>query len=195
MNLNDSNNLALTAYRLRQLMSENVIASLFTDSENPDDFIAGYVRRVSPLEAVVESISPYGLHDGCYIMRNACVNEAVCDIVYAERLELLMKLNPSPPFGMPMPGEDVDYLRFSLDWAKENQRVVTVWTHTDSYIGFVERADDLRATIGVLDFMGRDPVPMQILMKDIELISLGSEEERMYETLFRYFSQEPGSAR
>ena len=188
MNLNDSNNLALTAYRLRQLMGDNAIASLFTDDENPDDFIAGYVRRVNPIEAVVESISPYGQHDGFYIVRSSCINEVICDIVYAERLELLMQLKPSPPFEMPLPGENEDYMRFSLEWARENARVVTVWTHTDSYVGFVEHADDLRATIGVLDFMGRDPVPMQILMKDIELISLGSEEERMYETLYAHFT-------
>ncbi len=188
MNLNDSNNLALTAYRLRQLMRDNAIASLFTDDENPDDFITGYVRRVNPIEAVVESISPYGQHAGFYIVRSSCINEVICDIVYAERLELLMQLKPSPPFEMPLPGENEDYMRFSLEWARENARVVTVWTHTDSYVGFVEHADDLRATIGVLDFMGRDPVSMQILMKDIELISLGSEEERMYETLYAHFT-------
>lgn len=189
----DRNQLGLTAYQLRALMNEGVIASIFTDDENPDDFIAGYIRMVSTRETMVESVSPYGLHDGWYVIRNTCINELAYDALYSDRLELLMKLNPSPKLIMGMPDSEEDYTRHALTWAKEHGRVVTVWTHSDSLIGFVSSADDLRVTIDVLDFMGRNPVPATVNTRDIELLSVGSEEERMYESLNSYMSVEDGS--
>ncbi len=172
-------------YQLRALMNDRVIASVFSDPENPDDFIAGYLRAVNSRQTVIEAVSPYGKFDGFFAIKNACVNEALYDSVYAERLELLLRLNNAQPGIMPMPEGEEDYMRHMLVWAKEHSRVVTVWTREDAFTGFVEIVDDLRLTVGVLDFMGKNPVPMQFALRDLELMSVGAEEERMYEQLAR----------
>lgn len=170
-------------YQLRALMNDRVIASVFSDPENPDDFIAGYLRTVNSKQCIIEAVTPYGRYDGFFVVKNACVNEALHDAVYAERLEILLRLNRSEPGVLPMPGPEDDYMRHVLHWAKEHHRVVTVWTRDDAFTGFVDVVDDLRLTIGLLDFMGKNPMPMQFAMRDLELMSVGAEEERMYEQL------------
>ena len=170
-------------YQLKMLMNERAITSVFSDPENPDDFIAGYVHMVSAKQCILESVTPYGHYDGFFVMRNNCINEVLHDPVYAERLEIMLKLNRSQPGILPMPEPEEDYMHHVLLWAKEHHRVVTVWTRDDAYTGFVELADDLRLTVGVLDFMGKNPMPVQLALRDIELTSVGAEEERMYEQL------------
>lgn len=170
-------------YQLRALMNDRVLASVFSDPENPDDFIAGYLRMVSAKQCIIEAVTPYGRYDGFFVVKNACVNEALHDAVYAQRLEILLRLNRSEPGVLPLPEQDDDYMRHVLVWAKEHHRVVTVWTRDDAYTGFVEMADDLRLTVGVLDFMGKNPMPVQFALRDLELLSVGAEEERMYEQL------------
>lgn len=170
-------------YQLRAIMNEGVIASVFSDPENPDDFIAGYLRMVNARQTIIEAVSPYGRFDGFFAIKNSCINEALYDAVYAQRLEILLRINNAQPGVLPMPEPEDDYMRHMLVWAKEHQRVVTVWTHEDAYTGVVEMVDDLRLTVGVLDFMGKNPVPVQFALRDLELMSVGSEEERMYEQL------------
>ena len=170
-------------YQLKALMNDRAITSVFSDPENPDDFIAGYVHMVSAKQCILESVTPYGRYDGFFVMRNNCINEVLHDPVYAERLEIMLKLNRSQPGVLPMPEPEEDYMRHVLVWAKEHHRVVTVWTRDEAYTGFVEIADDLRLTVGVLDFMGKNPMPVQLALRDIELMSVGAEEERMYEQL------------
>ena len=176
-------NAGYIGYQLRAMMNNNVISSLFSDPENPDDFIAGYLRRVNARQTLVEAVSPYGRFDGWFVLKNSCINEALYDAVYAERLEILLKLNNAQPDSMPLPEQEEDYMRFVLSWAKEHKRVVTVWTHEDAFTGFVDEVDDLRLTVGVLDFMGKNPMPVQFALRDLELMSVGSEEEHMFEQL------------
>lgn len=176
-------NAGYIGYQLRALMNDRVIASVFSDPENPDDFIAGYLRAVNARQSIIETISPYGQYDGYFAIRNSCVNEALYDAVYAQRLEILLRINNAKPDVLPLPEDEEDYMRYMLEWAQEHRRVVTVWTHEDAYTGMVEMVDDLRLTVGVLDFMGKNPLPVQFALRDLELMSVGSEEERMYEQL------------
>lgn len=176
-------NAGYIGYQLRALMNDRAISSLFSDPENPDDFIAGYLRMVNAKQCIVEAVTPYGRYDGFFVLKNACINEALHDAVYAERLEILLRLNRSQPGVLPMPEQEDDYMRHVLQWAKEHARVVTVWTKDDAYTGFVQLVDDLRLTVGVLDFMGKNPLPVQFALRDLELLSVGAEEERMYEQL------------
>lgn len=172
-----------TVYQLREYSREKVITSLFTDPENPDDFIAGYVRVAGDRQCLVESVSPYGWFDGWYAVRNSCVNEVAYDALYAQRLELLLKMNRAVNCILPEPAPDDDIILHTLTWAQEHSRVVTVWTHTEAFTGFVEQADDLYVTIGVLDFLGKNPMPARLSLRNIELMSVGAEEERMFEQL------------
>lgn len=188
----NTGNTGYIVYQLKALMHEGVVSSLFTDPENPDDFIAGYLRMVNSRQSIVQALSPYGQYDGWFALRNSCVNEALYDAVYADRLETLLKLNHASDVVMPMPGQEDDYMRHMLSWAMEHHRVVTVWTREDAFTGFVTELDDLRLTIGVLDFMGQNPLATQFALRDLELMSSGSEEERMYEKLNEHFEKEEG---
>ena len=57
-------NAGYIGYQLRAMMNDRVISSLFSDPENPDDFIAGYLRMVNTRQTLVEAVSPYGRYDG-----------------------------------------------------------------------------------------------------------------------------------
>lgn len=178
-------------YQLRELKKDNLIGSVFTDPNNPDDFIAGYVRMVNARTALVASITPYGKFDGFFGIRVACVLEVQYDNVYAERLELLMRLMneviPSPPIR-----EDEDALVYLMTDAMKNGRVITLWTASETYVGFVSQVNDLYLTLSPVDFMGQQCAEMTFRLNDIEMVSAGSEEERMYELLDHYYAEQGG---
>lgn len=179
-------NQGYTAYQLRELMKQNAIASVFTDPHNPDDFIAGYVRAINQKCALIQSIGPYGRFDGWFALRLHCVLEVQMDQLYAERLERLIEINGQrcPP----LPDDELDWAEgdsvpLMLQHARRHARVVTVWTASESYTGFVGSLNDLHVTLTLLDFMGGACGEMPIGLHEIELLSFDSEEELMYEKL------------
>lgn len=187
-------NTGYVAYQLRELSASKGIASIFADVDNPDDFIAGYVRGVNAKSALVESVTPYGRYDGWFAMRLSCVVEVMHDVIYADRLTLLLDIHEQKPSGLFMQSEE-DYVVMLLKHAKAHKRVVTVWTESDSYCGFVSALNDLHAVIESLDFMGGQFGHFYVKVLDIELLSLGSEEERMNEALSLHYQQTEGGNR
>ena len=174
------------SYQLREMMKQSAIPSVFTDPQNPDDFIAGYVRAIGPKTCLIESIGPYGRYEGWFAMRLSCVIEVMQDEQYAQRLLRLMELNGEQERGLPDDKQnwtDGDCMALLLSYAMENQRVVTCWTADEAFTGLVDQLDDLYATMVLLDFMGRSCAEQKIKLVDVELASLGSEEEMMYEKL------------
>lgn len=182
-------------YQLRALLSEGALVHVFTDPENPDDFIAGYLRAVSQRHILLETVTPYGRMDGFFVIRTSCILEVGHDALYAQRLSLLLDLQGQTPDPLPpAQPEDSDLLRSACAFAQDHSRVITVWTHEESFSGYVQGVDDLRLTLGVVDFLGQNPLPESLALRDIELCSLGGEEERMYE-LLRKASPAPGPRR
>lgn len=178
-------------YQLKELMRDDVIGSIFTDPNNPDDFIAGFVEQVGARSALVASVTPYGKMDGYFGVRLAAVLEVQYDSVYAERLDLLMKMDGQKRARMEI-GEDEDALVFLLTYSAREGRAVTVWTATESYAGFTTKANDLFVEIEPVDFMGRRCPEMTFRLTDIEMASVGSEEELMYERLDDYHHEKRG---
>lgn len=188
-------NTGYVAYQLRELCAGQMIVSVFADVDNPDDFIAGYVRGVNARSALIESVTPYGRYDGWFALRLSCVVEVMHDTVYADRLALLLEIHEQRPSDV-FEACDEDYVVMLLRYAKAHNRVVTVWTASDSYCGFVSALNDLHAVIESLDFMGGRFGHFYVKVVDIELLSLGSEEERMNEALSQYYqrleAEDPG---
>ncbi len=179
-------NIGYIAYQLRELMKQNAIASAFTDPHNPDDFIAGYVRAVNGRTVLIQSVGPFGRYDGWFAIRLTCVIEVQLDAAYAERLERLLKIHGQSEKQMPDEAQDwaeADHIGAILRHAQANDRVVTVWTRDEAYTGFVQQVDDLRVSMDLLDFMGQRCATQALALMDLELCSLDSEEERMYELL------------
>lgn len=174
-------------YQLRELMKSGDIASVFTDPENPDDFIAGYVRAISARSALIESIGPFGYFDGWFALKLGCVLDVQFDAAYAERLNRLLKINAQQPQSLDMPDEahqaDCDYIALLMRCAMAQRRAVTVWTASDAYTGFVGDVNDLHMSLIPLGFLGERFDAMPLRLTDVELSSMGSEEERMYEKL------------
>ncbi len=174
------------AYQLREMMKQQLIPSVFTDPQNPDDFIAGHVRAVGAKTCVIESIGPFGRYDGWFAIRLFCVIEVMLDAQYAERLERMLSINGEQACVLPdasLDWADGDGIALLMQHALQRDRVVTCWTAEEAHTGYVEQLDDLYATLMLLDFMGQSCGTQKIKLLDVELASLGSEEELMYEKL------------
>ncbi len=179
------------SYQLKELMKDHAVASVFTDPNNPDDFIAGYVCFVGARTALVSSITPYGRADGFFAIRLTAVLEVQFDSLYAERLELLLKLNGEEPQELTVAGED-DAIVKLLGWSGARGRAVTLWTASETYAGFATEVNDLYMTLAPVDFMGGRLPEMTFRLTDIEMVSAGSEEETMYERLDDYHHEKRG---
>lgn len=170
------------AYQLRNLMNEGLIASIFTDPNNPDDFIAGYVLAVNQRTTLVHSLTPFGKPDGFFAIRLNAILEIQHDSAYAERLSLLLRLT-GQNHPLPQVRDEDDGLVYLLGMASRQGKAVTLWTASESYSGFVTQVNDLFLQMEPVDFLGRRCAPMSFRVADIEMVSLGSEEERMFELL------------
>ncbi|MDO4547059.1 MAG: hypothetical protein Q4D04_03075 [Clostridia bacterium] len=175
-------------YQLKELMRENLIALIYTDPDNPDDFIAGYIRNVNARTLLLASITPFGQPDGFYAIRISTVLDVLYDNVYAERLALLMELSGTSARNMSI-REDQDALEALLSMCAENGRAVTVWTATECYSGYVAHVNDLFLELEPVDFMGRRCIAMTFRLIDLDMVSVFSDEEVMYERLDRYHNQ------
>ena len=52
-----TNQAGLNGYQLRCIMARGDIASVFLDENNPDNFMAGYVRAVNERQVLLESLT------------------------------------------------------------------------------------------------------------------------------------------
>lgn len=182
-------NIGYIGYQLKEMVKQGAIASVFTDPHNPDDFIAGYVRAINQRSTLIQSTSPFGRYDGFFAIRLSCILEVSMDAQYVERLERMMRINEQDEPAFPdaqLDWLEADHIGQLLRHAALYHRVVTAWTSEEAYTGFIVAADDLRCTMELLDFMGERISPLSINLTDIELCSIDSEEERMYEKLNLY---------
>ncbi len=181
--MNNQNN--YLAYQLREITRFGRIASLYTDPENPDYSIAGFVLATNLRTVLLRSVSPYGKYDGFYSVRVSTIDEVQLDTAYADKLELLLKLNEEKPETIECTDGE-DHICTLLQKALREECCATLWTRDAMYSGFIEEADDLRCTIRALDLMGQPFPSMQLRVMDIDVVSIGSEEEKTYERLYRY---------
>ena len=147
--------------------------------------MAGYIEALNTRHVILRSVSPFGRYDGFILVRVADVTMAIGEDDYAERLRLLLHYRgeqPTAPFSL---REGEDYLHAMCRNAQEGGRVITLWTADSEYVGKVERLDDMRVTIGRLDFFGENPVSETIALRDVEQASFGAEDDCLYEVLSR----------
>ena len=187
-----TNNRGYIGYQLREAQKRQEIASIFADAQNPDDFIAGYVLCVGAKSCVVESVNTFGSFDGWFAIKLDCIVEVSMEDQYAARLMQIAGIDryirrglpDEPQFPVrPEDWHEADGVAMALHFAMRCGCVVTCWTASDACAGFVQQLDDLYVTMILLDFFGAACTEMKFRLLDIEMVSIRSEEEMMYEKL------------
>lgn len=173
-----------SAYQLRMFKEMGVLTSLFIDPRNPDDFIAGYVEAVTPRQVMLRSVSPFGRFDGFIVTRLTEVDMILGEDDYSVRLSRLIRARGEQPTDEMSVDEGEDLVHALCRQAQADDAVVTLWLHDDiEHVGRVLELNDMRVTIGELDYFGRDPRPETFTLRDIEMASLGSEDDKLYQLL------------
>jgi len=170
-------------YLLSQLRGSGELVSVFLDSQNPDTFTTGFVRAVNPRQVLLRCVTPWGLLDGFMALRNADIIQAMYGEDFEKRMALLLKLRGQSPGNEPEFDQNADYFTQLLEIGLKTGCVVTVWDEQTSLTGRIIALDDLRVTMEALDFFGGQAGEANVKLRDILLVSLGSEEEEVYRLL------------
>ena len=181
-----TNRRGYVAYQLREAMKFDLIPAVFADMHNPDDSITGHVLCVGQKSCVIESVNAFAQFDGWFGVRLDCIIEVLIDDQYPKRLMILQQIDHYQRRGLPNDTYDWqqgDAVALMLAHALEMGRAVTCWTEHEAFVGFVEELDDLYVTMTLFDFMGEICAAHKIRLMDIEMVSILSEEELMYEKL------------
>jgi len=171
-------------YQLKVFKEMGVLTSLFIDPQNPDDFIAGFVEAVNPRQVMLRSVSPFGRYDGFIVTRLSDIDLIMGEDDYSLRLSRLLKARCEQPTDTIEVGENEDLIHAVCRKAAEEDTVVTLWLHDDTeHVGRVIELNDMRVTIGELDYFGRDPRPLTVTLREATMASVGSEDDRIYQLL------------
>ncbi len=169
-------------YQMRAYAQFGVLISIFIDPENPDDFIAGYVQSLTARQVMLSAVSSYGRYDGFIAVRLSDIQMVIGEDDYALRLKmLLLARGEDRPVFRAEPEEDL--MHAVCRWAQETGEVVTVWTKENEYCGTVQALDDMRVTLNSLDYFGQNPITESVVLRDVQMASAGTEDDRMFTLL------------
>lgn len=171
-------------YQLRMFKELEVLTSLFIDPQNPDDFVAGYVEAVTQRQVILRSVSPFGRYDGFMALRLADIDLILGEDDYALRLSRLIAARGETPPAPVAVEEGEDLVHALCRRAVEQNAVITLWLSDDvEHVGRVAQLDDMRVTIAELDYFGQDPRPITLVLREIEMASIGSDDDNMFQIL------------
>lgn len=178
--------ISFAVYQMKNAMEHKMIASLYTDMNDPEAFCSGYIEQVNARHVLFAALTPWGFRDGWLLWRVCDVRQVFTGDEYETRLEMLMKIRgqTAVPLTSAHPPGGADLLHWLLDWALDEKRTITILTHDDNYTGRVTAVDDLRVTMETFGFFGElNTEPLQTPLRNIESIMIGTEEEKMYDLL------------
>lgn len=182
-----------TLYILRLIAAQGALASVYTDPRDPEGFCAGFVECVSARHLLMAEVTPWGKLDGWRLRRTTDVFQVLSSEEYEQRLAMLLshyRQQHVTFFESPLE-EDDDILQKALESCRARRRVVSVLMGEEMLTGRVADLNDLRVTLRLMDFFGRPAEEETVPLRDIEVLSIDTEEERMYELLERLDAQRP----
>ena len=182
-----------TLYILRLIAAQGALASVYTDPRDPEGFCAGFVECVSARHLLMAEVTPWGKLDGWRLRRTTDVFQVLSGEEYEQRLAMLLshyRQQHVTFFESPLQEED-DILQKALENCRAKRRVVSVLIGEEMLTGRVSDINDLRVTLRLMDFFGRLSEEETVPLRDIEVLSIDTEEERMYELLERLDAQRP----
>ena len=178
--------ISFAVYQMRIAHEHNMIASLYTDLNDPDAFCSGYIECVTSKHVLFAALTPWGYRDGWLLWRVGDVQQVFTGDEYEARLEILVNLREvkhTPLFSEAVP-PNADLLRMFLRRALNENLTISILTADETYTGKPRALDDLRVSIDAYDFFGVKEAEMtQIPLRDIEQVMLGTEEEKMFDML------------
>ncbi|MDR3052171.1 MAG: hypothetical protein LBU67_10710 [Oscillospiraceae bacterium] len=177
-------------YLLRMLAQQQAVASLYCDPSDPDNYQAAFVEQVNARHVLVAAITPWGMLDGWWVRRTSDVLQVLCGEEQETRLSFLLehRAQRHAPLLPPDLPEDTDWMRAVLDYAIAEGKLVSLFTATETFTCIPRQVDDLRATVQALDLLGQPDGAEEVLpLRDIEALSIGTEEEKMYDILKAHF--------
>lgn len=171
-------------YQLRMFKELGVLTSLFIDPQNPEDFIAGFVEAVNNRQVMLRAVSPFGKFDGFIVTRLSDIDLIMGEDDYSLRLSRLIRARGEEPTDTIEIEENEDLIHAVCKKGMKEDAVVTLWLNDNAeHVGRVTHLDDMRVTIGELDYFGRDPRPLTLTLREVTMASIGSEDDNIYQLL------------
>ncbi len=172
-------------YQLRVACQQHMMASLYTEPDDPDAFSAGYVEAVTQRHVLLWAVTTWGQFDGWCLQRTEDVTQVYMGDDYEVRLQMLLEMDGTVYAQLldPAPSPDEDLLCRVLQHAQQTGEFVSVMTPEDTYTGRVVQVNDLRATMESLDFFGVPEGAKQFPLREIRVVTYGTQEEKMYKRL------------
>ena len=169
-------------YLLRILAAQGALASIYTDPNDPDGFCAGFVEAVDANHVLMCDLTPWGQIDGWRVRRNSDVIQVLSGEEYEQRLAMLMAHHKERHrcFFTDYPAEDTDLLLSVLLECKVRREIISIIIGNEMITGRVLEANGLRVKIRLLDFFGREAEEETITLREIEILEIDTQEEKMY---------------
>ena len=172
-------------YLLRILAAQGALASIYTDPNDPDGFSAGFVEAVDSKHVLMCDLTPWGQIDGWRLRRNSDVIQVLSGEEYEQRLAMLLTHHKQrhKPFFTDYPAEDTVLLLSVLLECRDREEIVSIIIGNEMITGRVLEANGLRVKIRLLDFFGRKAEEEIITLREIEILEIDTQEEKMYAVL------------
>lgn len=172
-------------YLLRILAAQGALASIYTDPNDPDGFCASFVEAVDNKHVLMCDLTPWGQIDGWRVRRNSDVIQVLSGEEYEQRLGMLMAHHKEyhRPFFTDYPQEDTSLLLSVLLECRERNEIVSIIIGNEMITGRVVEANGLRVKIRLLDFFGREAEEETVTLREIEILEIDTQEEKMYAIL------------
>jgi len=169
-------------YLLRILAAQGALASIYTDPNDPDGFVAGFIEAVDNKHVLMCDLTPWGQIDGWRVRRNSDVIQILSGEEYEQRLGMLMAHHKERhrPFFTDYPAEDTDLMLSVLLECKKRNEIVSVIIGNEMITGRVTEANGLRVKIRLFDFFGREAEIETVTLREIEILEIDTQEEKMY---------------
>lgn len=169
-------------YLLRILAAQGALASIYTDPNDPDGFCAGFVEAVDNKHVLMCDLTPWGQIDGWRVRRNSDVIQILSGEEYEQRLGMLMAHHRQrhKAFFNDYPAEDTDLLLSVLLECKARNEIVSIIIGNEMITGRVTEANGLRVKLRIFDFYGREAEIETVTLREIEILEIDTQEEKMY---------------
>ena len=169
-------------YLLRILAAQGALASIYTDPNDPDGFCAGFVEAVDNKHVLMCDLTPWGQIDGWRVRRNSDVIQILSGEEYEQRLGMLMAHHKQrhKAFFTDYPAEDTDLLLSVLLECRARNEIVSIIIGNEMITGRVVEANGLRVKLRLFDFYGREAEIETVTLREIEILEIDTQEEKMY---------------
>ena len=169
-------------YLLRILAAQGALASIYTDPNDPDGFCAGFVEAVDNKHVLMCDLTPWGQIDGWRVRRNSDVIQILSGEEYEQRLGMLMAHHKQrhKAFFTDYPAEDTDLLLSVMLECRARNEIVSIIIGNEMITGRVVEANGLRVKLRLFDFYGREAEIETVTLREIEILEIDTQEEKMY---------------